>query len=1607
MLDALTAEARGDWSNLKGTEYHLVYVIWALLCKQAPSLAFYMGNDLLARPSAPPLVPGAGPEFPTVSLHDTQPEIDVWIQLKATETPWTLKELLKSPTTPGVRIKGSARRALSPEVTPASRGHTLLSTFVLNAVLSERNKRQWQVLLITQAPVRRDDILVFTQDPAKKSDLDKRLDEVVTFILETLNGGSDELPSREAVRQLILAILEQLAATDPIPIALLQAEAERELAFSYPSREAVVRQGQMLLGKLLSETAVGMSPAPVFDAAWLDGALGRPAHPQGLLHTDPAAACDHLIQNSAPTGWDANNHIQRQVLHDELNRFVESTATVFVLVGASGTGKSWALYHWAVIQRMATVRVYLTGSALDHMRSLADLLAQPLRRYSDTVDWHEAHLLALLDAAAQAPGEGPLIVIIDGLSATGSVVVFRNDLARLANTCAERRIKLVFSCETRNWNLGHLDSELPRALVYRTEYPPVTQSQDTPSSGSVVSFELGDFSPSEQAAYLGNYLPEGSVERAVLALRSPQLSYLRNPYLLSKYTRQLPHDSQFPAVDVDSLLDQYLSERLRGVAQILCTTEEDVSAAFDVLVSDLWLTRAGTYSPQHARTCLATFLGPESLAAFRSEGILTASGNVRLAEPMVAELIFSQYLGRDLDRGQQVLQQLRADTDGGVAIAFLRAASKEPVHHAEYLIATNPDWLDAVASGLGFRQDWIDTDLVAALAFLTTLARPTERKHRIGYEACFALGRLAAWRHGRNRRALTWVASLYLSGDRVERSCGYLAVSTLLDLDPRSAEALMRLRMAKGVGFDSFSQRQERAAWLDHALAPLRSINHAASATIGTRLLRRYNNLIEQERSALNFHDGAIAFIEDVDAVTGPIAFHSGSSLSGSTIDTTGVRQLLVELATSDNSMRLAAAKSLRLVLYQLEDMRSTDNGLSLPDGELLQLALEAVCSAVRHEEEDAVLNELLAGAYHLGKVDPDAILDALGEGKATRWHAPNGVVGQCLVLLGNLVPLRPERVAELLPLRLRAYPGWQRAYHSDLLAFTWWWCAEYRPQVRDVLSGLATPDLDAVEDATRPFALRGATTALMGTMCLGHVSAEELLQRRQYCAHYNPLFLLMSTDDFASRHASYLVEHEGWPQLREQLMQVVNEVVQFYVHFCGLAEDQYRCGKLCLEILIQAACAGGDAVPLLLELPRDWPVLYAGWRVLEGGRTEQPVIALVFQLAVDEQVGTSVGSGNERAECLRALRRLLPDSARVSVALEDMLRSPFYGPVERARTLVGATRFRPDQTVTLLEAEWEDEAVLRHWARECSRWQDLLISRVVMRMLENRTIHNEEASELCLWMCVALDNLPATPAGSAWRSIYAGIRSWFHPAAFLDAARIECSGVVLGHSTSRAISLLERVRTGAVAGTAEWVLARTRDHDSWARSVPLRLFATHTDRAYYPPALRLALCALGAHAGIADPVGQFMRDWHACDEVMKMYQYVWHQFSNGPGIADLESAAMVRADQLVRTPWHARLQFEHGDLLLRIGRLNEAKAALQRAVDLSWDDVEVGASALYDLACLYAKQGKEYACWAHLTEALQRHTYTQEQLDSDQDFDGVRHHSWFRALLQELTSVG
>src|SRR5262245_20508895 len=82
------SEARGDASNLKGTDYHLLYALWLLLCGDAREVAFFAGNDLLSSPIAP--VSPADALNSVISLRSSEADVeDVWIQLKCTTAPWT------------------------------------------------------------------------------------------------------------------------------------------------------------------------------------------------------------------------------------------------------------------------------------------------------------------------------------------------------------------------------------------------------------------------------------------------------------------------------------------------------------------------------------------------------------------------------------------------------------------------------------------------------------------------------------------------------------------------------------------------------------------------------------------------------------------------------------------------------------------------------------------------------------------------------------------------------------------------------------------------------------------------------------------------------------------------------------------------------------------------------------------------------------------------------------------------------------------------------------------------------------------------------------------------------------------------------------------------------------------------------------------------------------------------------------------------------------------------------------------------------------------------------------------------------------------------------
>src|SRR5207245_1817304 len=96
MVSLADRESLGDWSVLKGTEYHLIYALWLLIRRRVGRLWFYRGNDLYTfRPSAPPGPSGITEHSGPISLKAESGHVDEWIQLKSTRDDWHVSDLLK------------------------------------------------------------------------------------------------------------------------------------------------------------------------------------------------------------------------------------------------------------------------------------------------------------------------------------------------------------------------------------------------------------------------------------------------------------------------------------------------------------------------------------------------------------------------------------------------------------------------------------------------------------------------------------------------------------------------------------------------------------------------------------------------------------------------------------------------------------------------------------------------------------------------------------------------------------------------------------------------------------------------------------------------------------------------------------------------------------------------------------------------------------------------------------------------------------------------------------------------------------------------------------------------------------------------------------------------------------------------------------------------------------------------------------------------------------------------------------------------------------------------------------------------------------------------
>jgi tetratricopeptide (TPR) repeat protein len=167
----------------------------------------------------------------------------------------------------------------------------------------------------------------------------------------------------------------------------------------------------------------------------------------------------------------------------------------------------------------------------------------------------------------------------------------------------------------------------------------------------------------------------------------------------------------------------------------------------------------------------------------------------------------------------------------------------------------------------------------------------------------------------------------------------------------------------------------------------------------------------------------------------------------------------------------------------------------------------------------------------------------------------------------------------------------------------------------------------------------------------------------------------------------------------------------------------------------------------------------------------------------------------------------------------------------------------------------------------------------------------------------------------------------------------------------------------------------------------------------YYFPAPRLALIGIGQPYGFGDSAAWFMG---ARTEVSGFPARHRSSFeSEVPLDADNMEEALAELGGLGdRSPADERIYEWRGYLLLRAGRLAEAQESLLRCLAMENCRGKTRSSALYNIACVYARTGREQDCRTALDEHVKLRPLNKEWTSRDPDFESVRELTWFNSLV-------
>lgn len=1542
---ALLLEAQGDQSNLKGTDYHLLYAISRLLV-DGGEVTFFAGNDLLLTDSKPasPFDPGS---FSVgVKLCNPESQSDTWVQLKCTEKAWTPNLLLDD---------------------------NLLRNFVFNTYLSDAKGHSYEIRLITTAPVRSDRIRELVSGPVgSNKNSDAKLDGIVAEIQAALSASVSDTITNDAIRDRCKEILLMIADSQPVSRELLSAKLMEQLAYRIPDKTICSNTANAIYGAMLKDSIRDDVSPVTYDLVWLSKVAGHDFVRSRTIDDSVTEMCsDHAVRRK-PFQYGQHPTIRRAGLNESLNQFVDSPKSLFVLDGASGVGKSLALYEW-VIQQPKKIRLFVPGSDLELTATL-DLI---LRREFPNVTGagRSDYLLTRFSRAANS-NFGPLVIVLDDLRPSiEQPIEFAKMLARITREAQELSIKIIASCQS-----DFLANQRPFSRVDRESiYLPSDDRDKEPLDDATTSYSLTEFDDQEIEFLVEQKFDDPStVHNVTCQLLDPTLNLLRNPYLLSTFLSQSDEQSS-RVLDSSSLVQQLLDSKLeryiKEATKDCGRSTAEIRETIELILECLWDSYGTTLTRAKLQVYIRNELdqiGLDCVDSFYRTGLLTDEKPEKFSD----RGIWSRFMAtRLVEKGlsaTDVTARLSWEQDHDL-VAQIVAVSPDPIATAIDFSSIDVEWTVAVSAGLAY----CDPSDVRVFSLLMSFARKSPN-----LAVANSIGRFAF----RSKEGISWLRRRFMSRGSDDREIAEYALWNMHPIAPRIVGGLIRLRLRisqmKSSESDPFDHKlSERRKCAASALFPLENTDRTATANRGITILRAVRPFVERvftgnlDRDMVNVHtDPLVGKYDQVHAFLLSIANPS---------------ELQTHFATLMKGNKLSRTRAV--------------TSLPLVSRTFSHLVKDEILRCVAEESDTASLSRSIWDAYNLLENDADSVLDAVVANQNRIWLEYESTAA-CLTLLEEAAAFAPDRVQEILP-------------------------KDWLPGKREH-QALASPIRCVAEMRCRAAANHGRAGAIADTSLLVEAWEEELeflrhrtrltvrlVELSQTCnGHSFPMIHRMDLREYGSDF--FLHDLGSWVKtlnLDSLPVEDVEEIVRIVIaqieagrsYKPDLRDRLRRNVKFFVErdsLLVMTTLLGAtpELSMLVTDLHNDWQGLYVTTELLKSGVHEPELIDFALKQC-DLKHKSSMPQGSaERRECLIQLARIVPDRVQGLEHEKRGIGDFLTGGTDRAKQGAAIFDLSESQLIESIEAEFaaKDNAfAFRDWDLDAKEWKPAALADVYCRGLRMERLGKVETSFLLNSIVAALEELPESAAQQEHLRLYSAIQKR-SGGQVTDSVVIRESENALIRSHQLAAKI---VATPDEELTESKISEYVRDPNGWMESHGLRSNGIakmsrgsgtgHYVVGFYP-AVRLALRSISEIRGVSDPCLLWMKERQAAELAVK--EFTIPRIPTGDkltrAIASLRdlNSSLQNQDAVLATLGH---------LLVVDEKAEEAVSILKAALGLGSCEARRRGGVHYNLGCAHALIGNPDLCREHLIAAKEFGGLDKEWIQKDSDLDSVRQLDWFAEL--------